>query len=311
MRHSIYKVATVVAGIFMSCALPFSTRANLGSAHKVNVVHGQTNFEMPAEEYIRFITFPRVVDPVQARIGLSVEASLEAFVLTRGPTEPQWPSATVHEMLPLASAQRFQSTRQITVDATPPASAENLSLPRQLGANVDRINIDSPVLAPIAFVRFCMRYPEDCKIRGAQPGEEPMMLTNEQKAGLEKVNREVNRKIAPQENTRGVAAEEWLVAPRRGDCNDYAVTKRHELLARGWPSNSLLLAEVVVAAGEHHLVLVVRTRDEDLVLDNLSRTILPVSQIPYRWVRAQQPQNPKFWSTVNVVRADRVAMDVR
>lgn len=106
-------------------------------------------------------------------------------------------------------------------------------------------------------------------------------------------------------------AEQWLVAPRYGDCNDYAVTKRHELLAHGWPSHSLLLAEVEVAWGEHHLVLVVRTREDDLVLDNLKSDVRPVSQITYRWVRAQQMENPKFWSTINVTRADRVAMNAR
>ena len=149
----------------------------------------------------------------------------------------------------------------------------------------------------MSFFRFCMRYPEDCKVRGVQSGEEPVTLTKERKAELAKVNRDVNRAITPHENDNGVMEEEWLVAPREGDCHDYAVTKRHELLARGWPSSSLLLAEVVVASGEHHLVLVVRTREEDVVLDNLNWNVRPVSQIHYQWVRAQQAGNPKFWST--------------
>jgi predicted transglutaminase-like cysteine proteinase len=89
----------------------------------------------------------------------------------------------------------------------------------------------------------------------------------------------------------------WLVAPKAGDCNDYAVTKRHELLARGWPSRSLLLAEVVISSGEHHLVLVVRTRDSDLVLDNLNENIRHWSKTGYQWVRVQMPSNPKFWRT--------------
>ena len=75
--------------------------------------------------------------------------------------------------------------------------------------------------------------------------------------------------------------EVWLVAPHQGDCTDYAVTKRHELLARGWSSHSLLLTEVVVASGEHHLVLVVRTSEGDFVLDNLNAHVRPISQITY------------------------------
>jgi predicted transglutaminase-like cysteine proteinase len=72
------------------------------------------------------------------------------------------------------------------------------------------------------------------------------------------------------------------------------------LLTHGWPTHSLLLAEVVISSGEHHLVLVVRTCENDFVLDNLNENILPVSQTPYRWVRAQEPINPRFWATINV-----------
>jgi predicted transglutaminase-like cysteine proteinase len=45
------------------------------------------------------------------------------------------------------------------------------------------------------------------------------------------------------------------------------------LLARGWPSRSLLLSEVVIPTGEHHQLLVVRVKNGDLVLDNLSDII--------------------------------------
>ena len=142
-----------------------------------------------------------------------------------------------------------------------------------------------------------------------RPGR--VALTEARKAELATVNRDVNRAIRPQANNNGVMAEEWLVSPREGDCNDYAVTKRHELLARGWSSRSLLLAEVVIASGEHHLVLVVRTREDDFVLDNLNQNVRPVSQVRYQWVRAQQEKNPKFWSTINVTRGVRVAMNAR
>jgi hypothetical protein len=114
------------------------------------------------------------------------------------------------------------------------------------------------------------------------------------------VNREVNRAIVPQQNLGGVMTEEWLVSPRAGDCNDYAVTKRHELLARGWPSRALILSEVVMASGKHHLVLVVRAKEGDFVLDNLSQDVRRVAMTMYRWVRAQSPDNPKFWSSIRI-----------
>ena len=43
----------------------------------------------------------------------------------------------------------------------------------------------------------------------------------------------------------------------------------------GWPSRALLLAEVVTRWGEHHLVLVVRTRTGDFVADNLYPGVRP------------------------------------
>jgi predicted transglutaminase-like cysteine proteinase len=41
----------------------------------------------------------------------------------------------------------------------------------------------------------------------------------------------------------------WSIAPDIGDCNDYAVTKRHKLVARGLPSNALRLSVVRTASG--------------------------------------------------------------
>ena len=69
-----------------------------------------------------------------------------------------------------------------------------------------------------------------------------------------------------------------------------------------------LLTEVVIPDGEHHLVLVVRTRQGDVVLDNLSANVRSVSQIRYQWVCAQSPANPMFWSTVSATAPVRVAM---
>jgi predicted transglutaminase-like cysteine proteinase len=80
----------------------------------------------------------------------------------------------------------------------------------------------------------------------------------------------------------------------------------------------LLLSEVVVPSGEHHLVLVARMkdpdggRDIDLVLDNLNANLRPVTLTPYRWLRVESPINPKYWSTVRVAsRLHIAALDDR
>ncbi|MCK1328804.1 MULTISPECIES: transglutaminase-like cysteine peptidase [unclassified Bradyrhizobium] len=130
----------------------------------------------------------------------------------------------------------------------------------------------------------------------AEPG--PIRLTGKRWADLREINRTINLAIAPMRNERGLAGEEWVINPARGDCNDYAVSKRHELLQRGWPARVLLLSEVVVDSGEHHLVLLVRTESGDVVLDNLTPQIVPWSRTPYRWVRVQSPGRDGLWAAV-------------
>jgi predicted transglutaminase-like cysteine proteinase len=70
------------------------------------------------------------------------------------------------------------------------------------------------------------------------------------------------------------------------------------LLARGWPARVLLLSEVKLASGEHHLVLVVRASNGDFVLDNLTSRLQVWNQTPYQWLRMQSVANPNFWTTV-------------
>jgi predicted transglutaminase-like cysteine proteinase len=183
------------------------------------------------------------------------------------------------------------------------SQATFFSYPQALGVQLNRINFKEPTLGPVAHTRFCLRYKDDCEVRGV---ERNIAMTAARLNELNSVNRQINRDITPQPNLGGLATEVWIVSPRAGECHDYAVTKRHELLARGWPSSALLLSEVVVPSGEHHLVLVVAMKDQDtaevtnLVLDNLNANLRPVGLTPYRWLRMESPDNPKFWANVSV-----------
>jgi predicted transglutaminase-like cysteine proteinase len=194
------------------------------------------------------------------------------------------------------------------------SQAAFFSYPMALRYQFDRIAFEEPTLAPMAHTVFCLRYQGDCQVRKIDFRKRNVAMTVERLNELNTVNRQVNRDIVPEPNLGGLATEQWLVSPPAGDCNDYAVTKRHELLARGWPSRSLLLSEVVVPSGEHHLVLVVRMtdtdqmRDVDLVLDNLNANLRPIGITSYKWVRMESPSNPKYWSTVSVPSRLRTAM---
>ena len=187
------------------------------------------------------------------------------------------------------AAKRYASLEPSSRDTgRPPARRSGLT----------RIQFDAPALAPMAHTFFCLKYREDCKVDETVSPDSTVMLTSNRWAELERVNAAVNRAIIPQPNTKGLAGEVWLISPRAGECHDYAVTKRHELIALGWPEQDLLLAEVVTSWGEHHLVLVVRTSDGDFVADSLDPNIHIWSQTPYEWVRIQSPGNPQIWSTM-------------
>ena len=104
----------------------------------------------------------------------------------------------------------------------------------------------------------------------------------------------------------------WTIAPEMGDCNDYAVTKRHELLERGLPSRALRLSVVKTASGIGHLVLVVVTTKGDLVMDDLTEVILPWRSTNYHWLKIQSATDTKLWYEIrrpavgaSVSRADR------
>jgi predicted transglutaminase-like cysteine proteinase len=300
-------IATVTVALAMSCALPYATRASLdpNGFHEV-VSPPRTIFEMPSAAPVEFLAFPRGTTNLKTgwqSIDLSA-ITLQGFLALSKDLhkETAWPIVSG----PVVISRR--PARPATIERRGHETVR--TSPLQVG-NVDRLVFNKPVLAPVAFVRFCARYQEDCKVSPAGSDSTPASLTKARWTELAKVNQDVNRAIQPAANLGGVTAEEWLLAPHRGDCNDYAVTKRHELLARGWPSHSLLLAEVVIASGEHHLVLVVRTNEDDFILDNLTDDVRSVSLIEYEWVRAQRVENPRFWAAVNMTRAGRVAMNSR
>jgi predicted transglutaminase-like cysteine proteinase len=155
----------------------------------------------------------------------------------------------------------------------------------------------SPTLAPFQHVRFCLRYPSDCK---SNPTENDHIdLDAETSELLKRVNHSVNLSIIPTIKNYGTnLGDGWTIAPDTGDCNDYAVTKRHELLESGLPSKALRLSVVKTASGIGHLVLVVVTTKGDVVMDNLTELIRPWQSTDYHWLKIQSATDSKFWYEV-------------
>lgn len=152
----------------------------------------------------------------------------------------------------------------------------------------------SPTLAPFQHVRFCLRYPADCKSNPAD--DERIDLTVEKLELLRRVNSTVNMAIAPrQKSYAGDLEDRWTISPASGDCNDYAITKRHALIESGLPAKALRLSAVRTTSGIGHLVLVVATIKGDMVLDNLTESIRGWQDTDYRWLKIQSASDARFW----------------
>ena len=102
----------------------------------------------------------------------------------------------------------------------------------------------------------------------------------------------------PVEDASTDAGDVWQVGVAAGDCEEFALTKRRNLIALGWPSRALRIAVARTGSGEGHAVLVVKSSRGDLVLDNRTDEIKPWTQTDLRWVKIQSGDNPRLWYTM-------------
>ena len=93
------------------------------------------------------------------------------------------------------------------------------------------------VRAPMGFVQFCEVFPKDCETGPAE--ETRVVLTPDLWSELDRINRSVNRDVQPVSDMENYGVEEWWSLPLngKGDCEDYALEKRHQLMAKGWPAS--------------------------------------------------------------------------
>lgn len=142
---------------------------------------------------------------------------------------------------------------------------------------------------PSSFRMFCGLNPGEC-----MPGGASKITLNQQILDtVAAVNARVNRSIRPRLDSAYL--QMWRVNPRSGDCKSYVVTKRHQLVAAGLPASALRIAYVKTRAGQGHAVLVIKTNQGDLALDNLTGEIKTFRQTGYRLVAMSQA-DPKRWS---------------
>ncbi|MFN3845085.1 MAG: transglutaminase-like cysteine peptidase [Paracoccaceae bacterium] len=145
----------------------------------------------------------------------------------------------------------------------------------------------------LAHVRFCILNPGQCDVKA--DGRVPALSTREQFTEVVRVNLKVNRAISPRPDA---GPDRWEIGVTQGDCEEYALQKRAELIARGWPSRDLRVAVVRMRDGVFHAVLLVQIGDTDFVLDNMTSRIVRWNQAPYKYLMVQDRINPRSWHTV-------------
>jgi predicted transglutaminase-like cysteine proteinase len=149
------------------------------------------------------------------------------------------------------------------------------------------------VPAPSAFLQFCGAQPQEC-VADPKPRvmAEPAHLLE-----LDQVNREVNHAIVPLSDLKHYGVTDYWTLPMdgKGDCEDYALLKRHNLIKLGWPASALLMTVVRDQKQEGHAVLTARTTEGDFVLDNKSDSIRLWNETHYRFVMRQSFVDPLTW----------------
>lgn len=164
---------------------------------------------------------------------------------------------------------------------------------------VSQLPVAGHAATPAGYIQYCLKNRADC--RRAKPAIATLTPDSLQK--LNDVNTRANQYTKPKSDWRNYGREDFWTLPKNGagDCEDYALEKRRKLVLAGWPPAALLLATAINEQRQNHVVLVVRTNQGDLVLDNLQRTVRSWSSLPYQWLAMQKPGNPLRWQQAGEV----------
>jgi predicted transglutaminase-like cysteine proteinase len=165
-------------------------------------------------------------------------------------------------------------------------------------ASADAMTVGLLTTVPIGHHLFCQENQGDCT-REAGPPAPPVALTTMLAATVATINTATNAAIEPMSDLAQYGVEErWTYPGRRGDCEDYVLSKRRALHAAGIPLDDLLITVVRKRNGEGHAVLTLRTTAGDFVLDNLDWRVKPWRETPYTYVKRQSALDPRDWLSI-------------
>lgn len=181
-----------------------------------------------------------------------------------------------------------------TVTTAKPTADANAARPHQFA----RVVADAS--APVGWTGFCKAQPAECTF--GQKSNASVALDSDRRTQLQQIDSLVNHEI------QGIGDNDhygiyklgiinWWTYPDDGggNCNDYVLLKKKLLVEAGWPRSALLLTVVLDTRNEGHLVLMARTDDGDLILDNLTDTIKTWDATGYTFIKRQSANDPNNW----------------
>ena len=180
----------------------------------------------------------------------------------------------------------------------PAAAAAEIRVAASSGADADAAHLTAyrPTQPPRSFGDTCARHPWACS-----NGTSPARFSEDALLSLARqVNNEVNRTIhgRPDLETYGQVDYWSLPVNGEGDCEDYAMLKKRELLKAGVPPEQLLLATVLTQRSAPHAVLVLRLNSGDYVLDNLRQRLLTWRRTGFTFLKMQDPSQLDRWNMI-------------
>lgn len=191
-----------------------------------------------------------------------------------------------------------QARAKVETTALPPAPAP---LPLPVLPQTTAMNTYGSAEAPYGFVAFCGFQQAECGSTATEAeAEQPKLkLTAESLLMVTAVNVQTNRDVTPSTDaeTYGVS-EYWTLPNGKGDCEDYALLKKHRLVAAGLPRQALLLAYVMDESNLGHAILILRTTRGDFVLDNKHDEVEPwqkAAERGYTFIARQSFIDPRLW----------------
>jgi predicted transglutaminase-like cysteine proteinase len=151
---------------------------------------------------------------------------------------------------------------------------------------------------PVGHHELCSRMPAECN--ETTRNNDPVQLTVERWNQLIAINDNVNTAISPVTDEEFYGRQEYWAYPEdgKGDCEDFVLLKRRELMNSGWPAGSLLITVVRQTNGDGHAILTVRTDRGDLVLDNLEPKIKLWGETEYEFVKRQSDRHSGRWVAI-------------